>query len=155
MKCIQFFFITIFLMSSFSCKDTLDRQVSFSLEQANDNCVELERVLKHYANEPEKLRAAKFLIANLPFRCSSVGSELDSVKSALRSVIPQKGIMDEALKKRWKRSNYKIKNVSDVSVVSSDLLIENIDLAFKLGEDGSGVNIIRLKVFVIMYCHIV
>lgn len=39
--------------------------------------------------------------------------------------------MDEALKKRWKRSNYKIKNVSDVSVVSSDLLIENIDLAFE------------------------
>ncbi|MDE6142513.1 MAG: hypothetical protein K2F94_00380, partial [Muribaculaceae bacterium] len=37
-----------------------------ALKQACGNRNELEKVLNHYANEPEKLHAAEWLIANIP-----------------------------------------------------------------------------------------
>ena len=43
-----------------------DRQLEFALRFAENNRLELEKVLKHYKNNPEKLEAAKFLIRNMP-----------------------------------------------------------------------------------------
>ena len=45
------------------------------LRQAGDNRPELEAVLAHYADEPEKLAAARYLIANLPAHYSYADSD--------------------------------------------------------------------------------
>ena len=47
-----------------ACSDVLDKRVDACLEFAGDNRAELEKVLSHYKDEPQKLQAAKFLIAS-------------------------------------------------------------------------------------------
>lgn len=53
-----------------------------------DNRGELEKVLEHYGQEPEKLEAARFLIRNMPHWYAYEGWQLDSVRQmlALRNV---------------------------------------------------------------------
>lgn len=48
----------------FAC-DKDDRLLDFALSRAGQNRAELEHVLAHYKNEPEKLEAARFLIRNM------------------------------------------------------------------------------------------
>ena len=45
----------------FSCEDSMDK----ALRSAGDNRSELEKVLDHYKDDPEKLAAAMFLIENM------------------------------------------------------------------------------------------
>ena len=49
-----------------SCSDSYDRDIQYALDLAGDNRTELEQVLEHYSDEPEKLAAARFLIENMP-----------------------------------------------------------------------------------------
>ena len=66
-----FYFIIIFLFSS--CTSYSDA-IEETLRQAGSNRKELVKVLKHYGNDPSdslKLRAAEFLIANMPGKYSS------------------------------------------------------------------------------------
>lgn len=42
------------------------KAVNQALELAGNNRIELEEVLKHYKNDPLKLKAAEFLIMNMP-----------------------------------------------------------------------------------------
>lgn len=48
-----------------------------ALDSAGNNRTELEKVLKHYQNDSLKLRAAEFLIENMPFHYSYSGKELE------------------------------------------------------------------------------
>ena len=41
-----------------SCADVYEEQVTYALEQAENNRTELEKILSHYKKDPEKLRAA-------------------------------------------------------------------------------------------------
>lgn len=49
------------------CVTQSNPEIDRALEYAGDNRKELEYVLDHYADSLEKLEAAKFLIANLPY----------------------------------------------------------------------------------------
>ena len=54
--------VLLFSACSFSNQNKL-LYTAFSL--AGENRIELEKVLTHYQNEPEKLSAARFLICNM------------------------------------------------------------------------------------------
>ena len=56
--------LTIFLIA---CVPQNDKQLSLVLDCAQENRQELEKVLYHYKNDPEKLAAARFLIVNMPY----------------------------------------------------------------------------------------
>lgn len=57
---ILFYFLAIFT----SCNDrVLNQRVEYSLDLAQGNRDALDSVLKHYEKSPQKLKAAKFLIA--------------------------------------------------------------------------------------------
>ena len=56
-------FVVIFLMA---CNSSNSKRLEQALLFAGDNRGELEKVLTHYENNPEKLEAAKFLIRNMP-----------------------------------------------------------------------------------------
>ena len=55
----------------FSCCQKNDR-LQTALNHAGDNRMELEKVLRHYEEDTLKLRAAKFLIENMPYHFSVV-----------------------------------------------------------------------------------
>lgn len=114
-----------------ACSDVLDKRVDACLEFAGDNRAELEKVLSHYKDEPQKLQAAKFLIANMPYYHAYKGPEIDSLKEVLKGVIVDNGFIEDSVKNRWKKVHFnRRQRESDVRKMTAELLIENIDLAF-------------------------
>ena len=62
--------ITFFLFLLSGCASEVDKRVGTVLSISGANRTELETVLKHYKHEPQKLKAAKFLIANMRYHHS-------------------------------------------------------------------------------------
>lgn len=62
--------ITFFLFLLSGCASEVDKRVDTVLSISGANRTELETVLKHYKHEPQKLKAAKFLIANMRYHRS-------------------------------------------------------------------------------------
>ena len=118
----------------FSCTDPLQERVEYTLQQAGENSVELKKVLNHYQKQPEKLKAARFLIANMLTQKTYVGKEIDSLKQIKKESIKKGRISKDSIA-LWQSFNYKVlPTVKDVDVMKADILIENIDLAFEAWE---------------------
>lgn len=68
------------LVLSSSCShfimDKQEKYLEEALEMAGDNRGELEKVLNHYSDEPERLKAAQWLISNMPLHHTKSGPEL-------------------------------------------------------------------------------
>lgn len=62
--------ITFFLFLLSGCVSEVDKCVDTVLSISGPNRTELETVLSHYKHEPQKLKAAKFLIANMRYHHS-------------------------------------------------------------------------------------
>lgn len=105
------------------------------LQQAGSNRKELEKVLKHYSRCPAdslKLRAAEFLIENMPGKYSKYyDAPLEDVSTVMlrwTSSPDKKAVTD----------TYGLGELiirEDVKYMSCDYLINNIDLAFKVWEE--------------------
>ncbi len=126
---------TILLFTS--CSEGMDDEsrLEYALEFAGDNRSELERVIAHYNNEPEKQKAAKFLISNMPRWYSYSGWQLDSIKPVLSYIAntPNVNLMTEEQRNRWGTFSVKeLKKVYDCHVITADYLIKNIDSAFRV-----------------------
>ncbi len=80
--------IVFFLFLLLGCTSEMDKRVETVLSISGSNRTELEAVLDHYKHEPQKLKAAKFLIANM--RSSFV---LFSQESPTTSII---GLIDKS-----------------------------------------------------------
>ena len=121
----------------FSCTNHMQERIQYTLHQAGENSSELKKVLDHYQNQPEKLKAARFLIANIPAHRTYVGKEIDSLKQMKKESIQQGRISDEIVT-HWKSFDYSSSQVvKDIDVIKADILIENIDLAFEAWEKRS------------------
>lgn len=59
------FGILVILLQT-ACQSKIDKQLDMPLSLAGDNRKEMEKILDHYKNDPEKLAAARFLIMNMP-----------------------------------------------------------------------------------------
>lgn len=73
-------FIFLFLVLLFSCQSSEEKQLEKVLTLSGNNRPELEKVLEHYKeNEADslKLRAAKFLIMNMPGHQSYIGKDIE------------------------------------------------------------------------------
>ena len=66
-------------------------RLEYALECAATNKGELEKVLEHYKDEPEKYKAACFLIENMPYHYALEGEELDSLETVLASADAYRG----------------------------------------------------------------
>ena len=61
--------LALTILLSAACNNNQDKQLQEALKFAGDNRPQLEAVLEHYRtvdNDPLKLDAAKYLIANMP-----------------------------------------------------------------------------------------
>ncbi|MDR1170136.1 MAG: hypothetical protein LBK97_04800, partial [Prevotellaceae bacterium] len=129
-------YLTIITVLLISCtRSRYYPEIEDVLKQADDNRSELEKVLKHYGKKSAdslKLRAAEFLIANMPDKYSveyevpfenlmALCMRLDGVESQ-RAVDEAYGLMEPVTKE-------------DVKYITGDYLIRNIELAFKMWEE--------------------
>lgn len=128
-----------FLLAAFSGCSKDDLYLYYALKAAGDNKSELKAVLKHYRTidkDPEKLKAAKYLIANMPGHYSYA----DTVRANKYYEIALE-ILKSDRDWFWKRDTIKSisvgefngmdKNIiSDVKIITADYLIYSIDHAF-------------------------
>ncbi|MDR1667181.1 MAG: LamG domain-containing protein [Bacteroidales bacterium] len=107
-------------------------EIEAVLQQAGGNRAELEQVLKHYAENPSdslKLRAAEFLIVNMPGKYSQYydapWNDVATVYLRWTSSSNKQRVLDTyGLGKMVIRE--------DVKYITADYLINNIELAFKV-----------------------
>lgn len=135
-----FSFLTILLLGS--CRKS---RLDMALEAAGENRAELEKVLTHYSVDPSdslKLKAAVFLIENMPFHFTMKGEvlsnyyrDIDSINRCNHSASVCKQKYD-SLKALYGDPRKGIKVISDLHSVKADYLINNIDLAYASWQDG-------------------
>jgi phosphohistidine swiveling domain-containing protein len=110
-------------------------EINAVLLTAGDNRAELEKVLKHYGRNPAdslKLRAAEFLIANMPGKRSEYyDAPLGDVASVLLRWTSSSD--KEIIKDAYGLGELIVRD--DVKHIAGDYLINNIDLAFKVWEE--------------------
>ena len=104
-----------------------------ALEFAGGNKEELLKVLRHYEGDTLKLRAAQFLIENMPHRYFyRQGGEMDSVKR-VRTYSNSFGQIAPERYRRWEGYAYQhLPKIYDAQVITADYLIRNIDHAFAM-----------------------
>ena len=131
--------LALTILLSAACNNNQDKQLQEALKFAGDNRPQLEAVLEHYRtvdNDPLKLDAAKYLIANMPAHYSyrdtaainsfyskaleilGTGPSGDWQRDTLREIGDKyyAGIMEDIIPDAW--------------VITADYLIYNIDHAF-------------------------
>lgn len=67
-------FVILSILPSCSMQKTKGVSLEHALSMAEENRVELEKVLEYYKNDSLKLEAARFLIRNMPFHFSRMES---------------------------------------------------------------------------------
>ena len=129
---ISILLLTVLLIS---CSSMEDKRLDICLQAADSNAEELEKVLKHYEKEPEKLKAVRFLLSNMLYNYAYTDGEIDSLKRVLTMAISQQGVLSREIRDKWKGIRYnKTQKELDIRKIKADLLIENIDLAFEVWE---------------------
>lgn len=137
MKCLLLIATSLIVLFLQGCNPKAGK-LDAALELADYNRQELEEVLEHYANEPEKLAAARFLIENMPGHYSFADTArverfYDALDSLLDVMADSSGsAIHEAVMKLYEAhgaSNFKV--IQDLYVIKADFLIDNIDRAFE------------------------
>lgn len=126
------FTLLVLLASACSMGNLSENKLEAALEFAGDNRGELEKVLEHYRGDSLKLKAAQFLICNMPHYYSYAGSELDSAQALLSQIAHhQKWGQNRTLHNPWLSFNYySLPKVYDAHIIKADYLIDNIEHAF-------------------------
>lgn len=113
-----------------------DSNLNQALKYAGDNRSELETVLNHYSNDPEKLAAARFLIENMPAHYSYRNHDAITRYYGLAESVLASGMTKEEQRDSLlnfcdrEMPNLDKHSISDVKIITSEFLIHNIDQAF-------------------------
>lgn len=113
-----------------------DRALDASLELSGENRSQLEAVITHYANEPEKQKAAKFLIRNMKRHYTADCPYMDTYYRLTDSLQRDTSITAFRLKDIYDsiytpRRFAGVERTLDLKSVSSGFLISHIDAAFE------------------------
>ena len=109
------------------------------LDSAGSNRSELEAVLDHYKTEdanPQKLRAAEFLIQNMPAHYSYAGSEIYEYYEYAAKILANKSLSPEQQRDSLlsitdqKYRDLPNRTVPDAQIIKADYLIRNIDTSY-------------------------
>lgn len=137
-KSIYALFAIIALVAFSGCSKD-DFYLHYALKAAGNNKKELKAVLKHYRTvdkDPEKLKAAKYLIANMPahysYRDTAAINRYYSQALEILGTGPSPDWQRDTLRQISDHQYAGITSriISDVEVMTADYLINNIDHAF-------------------------
>lgn len=129
-------FTLLFLIAVAVCCGRYDPAVNDALRYAGDNRGELEKVIRHYSAQPEdslKLKAALFLIRNMPYHVSYRAEPYYAYCDALDSLFTSGTEGDELREKTnaiADRFRSRLRLEYDIRVITADYLIWNIDYSF-------------------------
>ena len=142
-KHIQVLLLAVFLLG-LSCSQP--SRLELALEAAGANRAELEKVLKHFRDDPLKLKAAIFLIENMPGHYSFVdtaffnqfNNALDSLtfRYGGRSVERRRILWRDVYSKYIRYSIGRVATVPDVEIITAEFLIRNIEQAFEVWKES-------------------
>lgn len=128
----------VFLSCLLLCGCTESR-LEYALRASGENRGELEKVLSHYSQKPEddlKLKAAIFLIENMPGHYGYYGPEMDSYKQWIDSAAAG---YDYLIRRALYYSLYKQPQImaelevrEDIKIITADYLIRNIERSFEI-----------------------
>lgn len=113
--------------------------LNYALTSAGSNRPELETVLNHYQEtdpNPDKLRAAEFLIENMPAHYSYAGNEIYQYYDYAAKILADTTLTPEqqrdSLLARTDQKYRDLPNhtVPDAQVIKADFLIKNIDTSY-------------------------
>ncbi len=136
----------ILIFCTFSCATNYPEEINETLSVAGKNKKEILRVFKHYKNEGDslKLKAAIFLISNMSNKIGYTPAYMLHFFPVLDSIKTKRGDndtltlkqMNELYKENFNQIRDEIlfdenKFQWDAQLISSEMLIENIDYAFK------------------------
>lgn len=138
-KSIYALFATLVLVAFSGCSKD-DLYLYYALKAAGKNKTELKAVLKHYRTvdkDPEKLKAAKYLIANMPahysYRDTAAINRYYSQALEILGTGPSPDWQRDTLRQISDTQYAGITRniISDVEVMTADYLIYSIDHAFR------------------------
>ncbi len=154
---LQVSFIVCASTVSLGCAYQAPPEVACVLVKAGDHRVELDRVLEHYQNvdrDPQKLEAAEFLIANMEGHGYTIAGFYDTDRNEVpynaldypnykeaRNAIDNLETEHGELAVRRKQFD------KDIDIITSEYLIENIDLAFKAWREKPWAKDISFNIF--------
>ena len=130
----------LFLLAAFSGCSKDDLYLHYALKAAGENKSQLKAVLKHYRTvdkDPQKLAAAKYLIANMPahysYRDTAAINRYYSQALEILGTGPSPDWQRDTLRQISDTQYAGITRniISDVEVMTADYLIYSIDHAFK------------------------
>ncbi|MDR0572687.1 MAG: hypothetical protein LBG96_01425 [Tannerella sp.] len=130
--------LSVCLLTACSGASRLER----ALILAGDNRAELEHVLAHYRDDPQKLAAARFLIENMPGKYADDNKPFEAYQPMLKEWLglkqmEQRGYLYIEKEKsdsliRAYRLNKPQKKLYDVNHITASYLINNIERAFEV-----------------------
>lgn len=136
----RFFSFVLTSISLAAC--TTQSPLEYALDFAGANRSELESVLDHYKDDPEKLAAATFLIENMPAHVSYNGDEINKYYEIAHNLLYQKDlshivVRDSLLSiRRNYLPNLDRNLISDAKIMKANYLIYSIDHAFKVWKES-------------------
>ncbi|WP_320167771.1 discoidin domain-containing protein [Mangrovibacterium marinum] len=117
--------------------------VKNALKYAGSNRRQLEKVLEHYSKTPSdslKLRAAEFLIANMPghwsFNSETLNDYYSRADTILTSKIPWKSKIEQLNRVSLEYPGIMGTTTEDIHVITAQYLIKNIEQAFDVWQNG-------------------
>ncbi len=134
-----FILLVIALTIIFPSCGKKNRALEEALSFAGDNRPELEKVLDYYSMHKQdslKLKAARFLIENMPGHCSYSGEQISAYYAAIDTIL--KSDRDPASKMQLVNQiagifpDAKKEIKEDIKIITAAYLIKNIDTAFDL-----------------------
>lgn len=144
--------ILLVLMVFTACDTNQSNKLIQALKLSGENRVELEKVIQHYSRDKAdslKLKAAYFLIENMPGHYTLRGEKIDKCRKriendTLNSYFQKKLINIVLSHFVLDKTSYK---VEDVQSIKADYLIHHIDASFKILEEYSWLDIIPFEIF--------
>lgn len=143
-------FIPLLLSIFIACQSSEDKKLEEVLNLSGSNRQELETVLHHYTQNPEdslKLKAARFLIINMPGHCSYTGNCIrEYYEEAYKIIFSDLEINKKVEKLNELSEDYSVdtfETTEDYSIITAKYLIENIDKAFydwQYGDWAKGIS---------------
>ena len=141
----------LFVFMLVACATTGKREdVETALQQAGTNAGELIAVLDHYRGDSLRYEAACYLIGNMQGHGYSHCQGMDYVQSELRKL--PRYLWPDSLDAVWNRAlqlypNDQPRRVDDLTSLSSEFLIANIDQAFRSWETSPWRREVNFKQF--------
>ena len=134
-----------FMIIIMVCSCNRNKPLDYALQVAGENETELKTVLNHFKKNPQKLKATKFLIENMPYHFSREAYFMSTKKEKYRPDISQFN-GEKAIKMHCDflfKLGYRIKEqkVDDILTLDSRFLIDNIELAFTVWQKPWAKNV--------------